>query len=199
MNRKQYIDELRVRLQGLDAQEIEDAIAYCNEYFDDAGIENEASVIQELGSPFKFAAQMKADSAIQRQEKNEDVNHHPWKSFLAIIMGILALPLAFPMLIILIVGLFVLVVVVGSILFGIVTVMVSLLFSAIPLFLYGITSFTTPAIAFIAIGGALIAFGIGILFVLLIMFMVEKLLPALTRWLTKVYNKAKKEKTYEKA
>ena len=198
MNRTQYIEELKIRLQGLDQKEIDDAIAYCNEYFDDAGKENEEEVIAELGSPYKFAAQMKADCAAQRQQRKEDSNH-PWKSFIAIIMGILALPLAFPLLIAILAMLFVVMVIIGSLFIGIVAIMISLLFSAIPLVLFGLTSFSTPSVALIALGAGSIAIGLSILIVLFIIFLINKLLPALTRWLTKVYNKAKKESGHEKA
>jgi uncharacterized membrane protein len=37
---------------------------YYNEYFDDAGPENEQKVIEELGSPAQIAARIKADSAV---------------------------------------------------------------------------------------------------------------------------------------
>ena len=49
MNREQFIRELERLLKDLPAGEREAAIQYYNDYFDDAGAENEAQVIRELG------------------------------------------------------------------------------------------------------------------------------------------------------
>ena len=48
-------------LQDLPPAERQEAIRYYQEYFDDAGEENEDAVIQELGSPGKVAASIKAN------------------------------------------------------------------------------------------------------------------------------------------
>ena len=61
MNREEYLKRLSFLLKDLPKEEIEDAIAYYEDYFDDAGAENEASVLRELGSPKKVAAIIKAD------------------------------------------------------------------------------------------------------------------------------------------
>ena len=66
MSKQQYLEELRVRLKGLSQDEIEDALSYREEYFDDAGEGNEQQVIADLGSPYKFAAQIRADAEIRR-------------------------------------------------------------------------------------------------------------------------------------
>lgn len=44
--------ELEQLLMDLPVDERREAIQYYNDYFDDAGPENEAWVINELGSPF---------------------------------------------------------------------------------------------------------------------------------------------------
>lgn len=53
MNREQFIAQLARLLQDLPPAERQEAIRYYQEYFDDAGEENEDAVIQELGSPGK--------------------------------------------------------------------------------------------------------------------------------------------------
>ena len=60
MNRIEFISRLETLLQDMPTQEREDAIAYYNDYFDDAGSENEQDVIASLGSPEKVAATIKA-------------------------------------------------------------------------------------------------------------------------------------------
>jgi len=55
MNRKRFMDELERLLWDLPYSERKEAIQYYNDYFDDAGEENEARVIEELGSPEQVA------------------------------------------------------------------------------------------------------------------------------------------------
>ena len=51
MTRNEYLGALRQELRSLPLQEQEEALRYYEEYFDDAGPENEQKVIAELGSP----------------------------------------------------------------------------------------------------------------------------------------------------
>lgn len=61
MNREEFLSQLERLLYDIPVQEREEALEYYNGYFDDAGNEKEAEVIQELGSPGKVAAIIKAD------------------------------------------------------------------------------------------------------------------------------------------
>jgi len=60
MNRREFMDQLGPLLYDIPAKDREDALAYYEGYFDDAGVENEAAVIRELGSPGRIAAEVKA-------------------------------------------------------------------------------------------------------------------------------------------
>ena len=53
--------ELAALLQDVPVEERREAMQYYNDYFDDAGEENEEQVISELGNPAKVAATIKAD------------------------------------------------------------------------------------------------------------------------------------------
>ena len=53
MNRKVFMERLRECLADISAEEREDALTYYESYFEEAGVENEAQVIEELGSPEK--------------------------------------------------------------------------------------------------------------------------------------------------
>ena len=45
MNKEQYLQELRGKLEGnIGPKELDDALAYYNEYFEDAGVDHEAEV-----------------------------------------------------------------------------------------------------------------------------------------------------------
>lgn len=61
MNRDEFIRQLELLLMNIPENERFDAINYYNDYFDDAGVENEQTVIKELGSPEKVAEKIKED------------------------------------------------------------------------------------------------------------------------------------------
>lgn len=61
MNRAQFMEQLKKLLADIPVDERDEALDYYESYFDDAGPENEAAVIRELGSPGKVAAIIKAD------------------------------------------------------------------------------------------------------------------------------------------
>ena len=61
MNRMEFMRELEKLLEGIPQKEREEALAYYNDYFDDAGAENEQNVIQSLGSPKKVAESIRRD------------------------------------------------------------------------------------------------------------------------------------------
>ncbi len=61
MNRQEFMDQLAYLLGDLQSEDREEAIQYYNDYFDDAGEENEQEVISELGSPEKVAAMIRQD------------------------------------------------------------------------------------------------------------------------------------------
>lgn len=61
MDRVEFIRQLERLLGDIPESDRQDAIAYYQDYFDEAGPENEAQVIRELGSPEKVAATIKED------------------------------------------------------------------------------------------------------------------------------------------
>ena len=62
MKRQEFMKQLEYLLRGIPESEREDALAYYNDYFDEAGAENEAQVIMELGSPEAVAEKIIADA-----------------------------------------------------------------------------------------------------------------------------------------
>lgn len=74
MNREKFIAELQARLSGMPDEERRAAVQYYEDYFADAGEENEADVIRELGSPEKVAESIKADY-YGTQFNEEDFEH----------------------------------------------------------------------------------------------------------------------------
>ena len=61
MNRIEYMTKLASLLQDIPEIERKDAMKYYNDYFDEAGEENEEQVIREFGTPEEVAKNIKAD------------------------------------------------------------------------------------------------------------------------------------------
>ena len=69
MNRIEYMTKLASLLQDIPEVERKDAMKYYNDYFDEAGEENEEQVIREFGAPEEVAENIKADL----KGKTEDI------------------------------------------------------------------------------------------------------------------------------
>lgn len=61
MNKEQYLWMLKNNLNALPPDEIDNVMEYYREYFEDAGVENEAKIIDELGSPVALANKIVSD------------------------------------------------------------------------------------------------------------------------------------------
>jgi uncharacterized membrane protein len=99
MNRSEFFKKLEQGLAKVSKEEREAALDYYNEYFDDAGADNEHTVIEELGSPAQIAARIKADSAVKNLEGGGTPSMKKgisavWFVIVAIFAAPIALPLA---------------------------------------------------------------------------------------------------------
>ena len=68
MNRIEYMTKLASLLQDIPEVERRDAMKYYNDYFDEAGEENEEQVIREFGAPEEVA------------EKRQDRKYNAWSA-----------------------------------------------------------------------------------------------------------------------
>lgn len=104
MNKIEYIQELKKHLRRLPKDDFKKAIDYFEEYFADAGVENETRVIEDLGSPEFAARQIITNIAIQNtKEPAGDIRkgfNALWVSILAVCAAPIALPLAFAVIIV---------------------------------------------------------------------------------------------------
>ncbi len=99
MNRSEFFKQLQQGLSKVSKEERDAALNYYNEYFDDAGVENEQRVMEELGSPLQIAARIKADSAVRKLDGEKRPSMKKgisavWWVILAIFAAPIALPLA---------------------------------------------------------------------------------------------------------
>ncbi len=72
MNRDEFLRQLERLLMNIPESDRLDAIAYYNDYFDDAGIENEQQVILELGSPEKVAETIREELDTTHYNEQKD-------------------------------------------------------------------------------------------------------------------------------
>ena len=71
MSRVEFMNQLKNLLWDIPEGEREEALNYYEDYFDDAGAENEAQVIEALGSPEKVAAVIKEGLKEDAKEQGE--------------------------------------------------------------------------------------------------------------------------------
>ena len=150
MNRKEFMERLAKLLWNISESEREEALQYYNDYFDDAGIENESRVLEELGSPEQVAQKIKAglsDAASEFSEQgyqdtrfrnSQEVisqeqaeqerrgEHNPqagtdiWKIIAIVLLCVLAAPVVLPLGFAVVVAAFSVVVGIAAVCFGIV-------------------------------------------------------------------------------
>lgn len=198
MKREEYINELRSRLHGLQEADIEDAIRYCEEYFDEAESEEEA--MKALGTPVKFAAQIKTESAFKttKNPQNYRKPHSMMKSILMILGGICALPIALPLLLVAII----LIVVFGLLLciFVMVGMIVSVcaVYGAIATLLGSIFYANGVGDVLLYVGVAFLFTGLAILAILGTQVLIRKAMPVFVNQLSQFYDHHRKGgSTYE--
>lgn len=74
MNREEYMRLLAIALKDIPQSEKDEALQYYNDYFDDAGEENEQEVIKSLGSPASLA------ESIQKEFSTGVVKFEPYRN-----------------------------------------------------------------------------------------------------------------------
>jgi len=92
MNRSEYMAELKKSLSGIPYEEAEIAVRYYEEYFDDAGVQNEANAIDSLGPPSEVAAKIINDYV----DKTPRTARKGLSAAGVVILAIFASPIALP-------------------------------------------------------------------------------------------------------
>lgn len=80
MNRAEFMRQLESLLQNIPQAEREEALQYYNDYFDDAGPENEKAVLEALVNPFRVAENIKRDlneNGYRDEDIRRDSVRHP--------------------------------------------------------------------------------------------------------------------------
>ncbi|HEL2401183.1 TPA: DUF1700 domain-containing protein [Streptococcus suis] len=82
MTRTEYMEQLEKHLKKLPHKEYFEAINFFNEYFDEAGPEHEAEIIEELGSPKEAASELInniLNKQIQEDKESKEPLQLTWK------------------------------------------------------------------------------------------------------------------------
>lgn len=162
MNRDEYMKCLTHRLRRLPKEDFDKAISYYTEYFEEAGPENEAQAIHDLGSPELAADQIIRNIAAENaKEPIKDVRHGfyaVWIGILAVFAAPIGIPLALTLGILALTFVFLILVLI----FCVFVVTISVAVSAIPCIVIGVWMlFTSFADGMASIGIGLIGLGIG--------------------------------------
>ena len=184
MTRTEYIAKLTKYLRKLPQKDYEEALEYFMEYFEEAGPENEAQVIAELGTP-KEAAHEVISRLIEDKSSLRNKTTILWIAILAV----LASPVALPILLLFLAMLLTLLLIIFAVIVTALALTFALLISGVYTFF---TSFSllNVSLASTLFGGGLglLMFG-GALLLLLISFeickLIVKLITLLIKWLIK--------------
>ena len=217
MNRIDFMKQLESLLQNVSQTEREEALQYYNDYFDDAGPENEKEVIEALGNPARVAENIKRDlmgngevharasdralveygktqsasqSRSQQESKSGKTELPTWVIVLLVVLLVLASPA------ILGAGVGLLGVLVGviaswfSVIFGFGVAAVALFIVMFVLIVLGIICiFIDPLVGVSLLGSGLLCGGIGILFLMLTVAMGGVATPAICKGIAGLFQK----------
>ena len=194
MNRSEYMAALRRALAVLPEEERASALRYYEEYFDDAGPENEQKVIADLGAPEKVAEQILADyreltavphpseGAAPQPQKRRWRGINPW---LLLVLVLLAIPVGIPLAGVLIgvigavLGVLLSILLIAAVF--IIVVPLCLLAGGIALCGFSFVLWGMPASALTTLGCGLALFALGILVSLLMIKLCTLFVPPLFR------------------
>lgn len=198
MSKDKFLNELQTKLKKLPQDEIESALDYYREYFDEAGEENVDQVIKKLGSPSQVASHILADYATKELAEHPQSAKKSISAIWFILLAILASPIALPIIIIVISMVFTFVILCGTFLFTFFTLIVSLAFAGIVSIVAGFSVIAQHwQTALFFIGAGLAVTGIGILLFPPFIFVVKNASSALAKWMKKLFDKMAKKRKEE--
>ena len=189
MTKTEYIAKLTKYLRKLPQQDYKEAIEYFMEYFEEAGPENEARVIAELGTPKEAAHEVISRLLEEKIVEDKSSLRNKTTILWIAILAVLASPVALPILLFFLAMIMTLLMIIFAVIVTALALTFALLISGIYTFF---TSFSllSVSLASTLFGGGLglLMFG-GALLLLLISFeickLIVKLIALLIKWLIK--------------
>lgn len=178
MTKDDYLKALRANIKNVPVDEVNNIIQYYSEYFDEAGPENTAKVIDELGPPKQLATRVCADYIIRDVEQGNGTKNikkkasNTWLIVLAVVGSPIWFPLALAVAVVLIALMAAAIIVLVA--FGIVAA-AAILSGVIMAGTGIIAAFSSLPTAAVLAGSGLMAIGVGILSILAIIGLVKLL------------------------
>lgn len=189
MTRTEYIAKLTKYLRKLPQQDYEEAIEYFMEYFEEAGPENEAQVIAELGTPKEAAHEVISRLLDEKIIDDKSSLRNKTTILWIAILAVLASPVALPILLFFLAMIMTLL----MIIFAVIVTALALTFALLISGVY--TFFTSFSLLSVSLASTLFGGGLGLmmlggaLLLLLISFeickLIVKLITLLIKWLIK--------------
>ncbi|MGL4343581.1 MAG: DUF1700 domain-containing protein [Cellulosilyticaceae bacterium] len=190
MNKGEFMSELRLKLAKLSEEERAEALAYYEEYFEEAGPEQEVQILSQLGSPAQVAKQIMGEHVIREATQQPISAKQSISTVWIVLLAILASPIAFPLAIAFVAVVFAVVVTVFALVFagGAVVVALGVSFVA-AIVAAGTTMAIHPATGVFMIGIALIVAGFMVLIGMLMSVVISKGIPALTHMIVRGFTR----------
>ena len=189
MTKTEYIAKLTKYLRKLPQQDYEEAIEYFMEYFEEAGPENEARVIAELGTPKEAAHEVISRLLEEKIVEDKSSLRNKITILWIAILAVLASPVALPILLFFLA----MIVTLLMIIFAVIVTALALTFALLISGVY--TFFTSFSLLSVSLASTLFGGGLGLLMfggallLLLISFeickLIVKLIALLIKWLIK--------------
>ncbi len=196
MNKMDFMKQLEQLLSDIPQYERTEALNYYEEYFSDAGVENEQQVLRELGSPWEVAQTIrdglqpggaKTETQYQAMEQRGQKAGLPTWAIVLIVVGCI---FASPVLIGLVATAFGLLIGFFGMIIGFGAAGVSLVAAGISTVVFSIVYrgvFTMVGVILVGVGFVL--FALGILFSMLTVWMCGYVIPAIFRWMASLFRK----------
>lgn len=196
MNREIYMRSLRERLRKLPKEDQDMAMEYFREYFDEAGPENEAQAIENLGSPKEAAEQIIMDMAVKNSEEAPKAGvKRNLRSVWIGILAVFAAPIAIPLALAAVILLASLGIAVVAVLLSLAVACVAMIAGAVVTIILGaVMILKSPANAVATIGAGFLCMGLGLLITPITISLTKKCMQMLTRIFGKMVKKFTRKK-----
>jgi len=193
MNKYEFVGELRERLKRMPKEELEDAVRYYTEYFDEAGIGNEQINLKEVGTPVEVASELLAQTAIRQVEENPKSAKKGISAIVLIILAILGAPIALPLAIALVAVVCALAIAVGAVVLALFISIVAIGISGIFVLIIAFIQLAVePATGIVLMGMALLLIALGILFFIPIYYLMRKGVPGIIKVMKRILMRIKR-------
>ena len=189
MTRDEYLRQLRKYLKRLPKEDYDSAMEYFTEYFEDAGLEGEQRVMQELGSPRAAAAALLGNLLDESGERS--IGSIALIALMAVFAAPIGIPVLFAVGVLMLAGIIVAIAcAVCVLLFGIAGVLIGG-----KMVLRGLVAMTvSPAGAAVLTGAGLVSIGMSVLLSVLLMCACKWIALSLIDWIRNLISRRGGEK-----